>query len=113
MNPSSEIEILADSLPATMEINSHQENIQYFLHGDKKEESGGESNGDLDEARADDQISGLGINHYTDYLDMARADDHISGLDVNHPGDQLCQDPDISNPVTSAAEAERNKTDSS
>ena len=68
-----------------MEISNHKGNIKHFLHGDQNEESGGESNDDLD---------------------AAWADDHISGLDVNHPGDQLCQDPDISNPVTSAAEAE-------
>ena len=103
--PSSEIEILADSLPATMEINNNEGN-KHFLHRDTQEESGGESNDDLDAARADDHISGLDVNHYTDDLHSARADNNISGLDVNHPGDQLYQDPDISYPVTSAAEAE-------
>ena len=61
---------------------------------------------DLDVARAYDHISGLDVNHYTDDLNTARADNNISGLDVNHPGDQLYQDPDISYPDTSPAEAE-------
>ena len=108
VHPSNDTETLADSLPATMEITDNEENIQHFLHGDKQEESGGDSNDDvdLDAARADDHISGLDVNHYSDDLDTARADNNISGLDVNHPGDQLCQDPDISYPLTSPAEAE-------
>ena len=82
--------------------------MTHFLHGDKQEESWGESNDDLDldAARAYVYISGLDVNHYTDDLDTARADNNISGLNVNHPGDQLYQDPDISYPVTSPAEAE-------